>query len=198
MSRYSSTLKYKCNVCKHSMRGCDLPRHYKNMTNWSDFAKLKQCVGDTEVEAQLAKVDPHTAFMFRNNYKENNLLTWRSHKLWKNPEAAAGPAGVMKTMKDFFLRKTSTNSGISGSPVSSSNRSRSRSRSARSRSSRSRSRSSHRSRSRSRSRNPSLSLTSERRSRSRSLTSVRSVTVGDDSEVVEDDRLHGEEATDDR
>ena len=38
-----------------------------------------------------------------------------------------------------------------------------------------------------------------RRSRSRSLTSVRSVTVGDDSEVVvEDDRLHSEEATDDR
>ena len=27
---------------------------------------------------------------------------------------------------------------------------------------------------------------------------MRSVTVGDDSEVIEDDRLHGEEATDGR
>ena len=63
---------------------------------------------------------------------------------------------------------------------------------------RSRSRSSHRSRSRLKSPSPGPSVTSVRRSRSRSLTSVRSVTVGDDSEVIEDDRLHGEEATDGR
>ena len=78
------------------------------MTNWSDVTKLQQCVGDTAVEAQLAKVDPHTAFIFQNKYKIDNLPTWRSHALWKSPEVAAGPAGVMKTMKDFFSRKTST------------------------------------------------------------------------------------------
>ena len=95
-----SALKYKCNVCEHYTRGCDLPRHYKNMTNWSVLAKLKQCVGDIAVEAQLAKTDPHTAFIFKNKYKIDNLPTWRTHALWKSP--GARPGGDKKTKSDFF------------------------------------------------------------------------------------------------
>ena len=60
------------------------------MTNWSVLTKLKQCIGDIAVEAQLAKTDPHTAFIFKNKYKIDNLPTWRTHALWISPGAAAG------------------------------------------------------------------------------------------------------------
>ena len=49
-----------------------MPRHYTNSTNWSALDRLKECVGDTALEAELTKVDDHTAYMFQNKYNKKN------------------------------------------------------------------------------------------------------------------------------
>ena len=69
---------FKCKVssCEVTPRGCDLPRHYMNLTNWKLVAKLRAAVGDTEVERLLEGADGHTTYIYRNQYSVWCGLVW--------------------------------------------------------------------------------------------------------------------------
>ena len=74
---------FKCKVssCEVTPRGCDLPRHYMNLTNWKLVAKLRAAVGDTEVERLLEGADGHTTYIYRNQYSEKRLPTHNTHAM---------------------------------------------------------------------------------------------------------------------
>ena len=72
----ASHLKYKCKVegCTVSPRGVDLGRHYSNKTDWQLITKLKDAVGDANVEKYLAEAaHGHTEVIYRNGYTENKI-----------------------------------------------------------------------------------------------------------------------------
>ena len=75
--------KFKCKVagCDVTPRGCDLPRHYRNLTNWKMLGKLRAAMGDTEVEKLLEGADSHTTYIYRNGYSEKRLPTHNTHAM---------------------------------------------------------------------------------------------------------------------
>ena len=76
-----ATLKYQCKACKTHPRGCDIPKHYKIMTDWDLLAKMRS--SGIALEEVRKKADAHTLFMFENGYTKNLGPTWRSHQLWE-------------------------------------------------------------------------------------------------------------------
>lgn len=97
--------QYKCHGCELHLRGSDLPRHYREKTNWDQLIKLKACVGEQALSSELHRTDSHTSFIFKEKYSRDNLPTWRTHVQWKGAEENA--AGQQK-IKHFFGKKTET------------------------------------------------------------------------------------------
>jgi hypothetical protein len=114
-----SKLKYNCQCCSVTPRGCDMNRHYKRSVNWDMFKQLKGAVGEVAMEELRAKADAHTIFIFEGGYNEENLPTYHSHTSTSTrvgEEAAqetARGAGLQKSIGDFFkVRDTFKNNNF--------------------------------------------------------------------------------------
>ena len=92
-----SRLYYSCKVpqCDTKPRGCDLRSHYVTNTNWETVSQLKSCVGDAALAELKTKADPHTLFVFENNYTKNKMPSYRTHAQWKEQDDTdrGGPRG---------------------------------------------------------------------------------------------------------
>ena len=96
---------YMCKVpgCTVTPRGCDVSKHYKTKTDWSEVRELKAVAGSAALKAKLEQAEGHTKFAFINNYSEEHLPTWATHA----PVMAAmvgGGAGAGASAKTPFLR----------------------------------------------------------------------------------------------
>ena len=69
---------YMCKVpgCTVTPRGCDVSKHYKTKTDWSEVRELKAVAGSAALKAKLEQAEGHTKFAFVNNYSEEHLPTW--------------------------------------------------------------------------------------------------------------------------
>jgi hypothetical protein len=75
--------QYKCAGCDATQRGTDLPRHYKNATNFELLKEMKLCQGDEVLEELKDKADTHTLYMFKWGHTKDKLPSWKNHVMIK-------------------------------------------------------------------------------------------------------------------
>jgi hypothetical protein len=102
-------VKYRCQCCSVTPRGCDLKKHYKNLVNWP-LVKLLKAAKGTELQELRDRADRHTLFIFDRGYSEENLPSYQNHAEAKEAgfdeeENEAGPsraAGGQRGITAFF------------------------------------------------------------------------------------------------
>ena len=90
---------YHCDVCNAAIVSYDLKSHYKSKT---DFVQLQRLVDGEEV---VGEIGPHTRYMWEKGFTEENLPSYRYHKMQKT--VAKGPM-------DSFLGRRAVEEQVGG------------------------------------------------------------------------------------
>ena len=70
-----SRKRFHCAVCDNIFVSYDLKHHYEAKTNWELLERPR-----SGAEKDRGQVDPHTHYMWTNNYTMNSLPSYIYHK----------------------------------------------------------------------------------------------------------------------
>ena len=95
---------FKCQVaiCSVTPRGCDVPKHYDNRTNWELLEEMRNTLFEDKLESLREKADPHTLFMFSKGFTKTRLPTWSSHIMVKDHTMVGTAEGSNSIMSRFL------------------------------------------------------------------------------------------------
>ena len=71
--KYPSKMQYQCHACEHHIRGCEIPKHYKDQTNWEQVDRMRSCVGDEALFQAQKMAEKHALFIFEKNTVKTNF-----------------------------------------------------------------------------------------------------------------------------
>ena len=101
-------MKYWCEGCAVTPRGCDLKKHYKTNVNWPLLKRLKAAKG-AELQELRDEADRHTLFIFDRGYSWENLPSYQNHAEAKEANTERIEAGLGRITGFFqviFVRET--------------------------------------------------------------------------------------------